>query len=452
MQSPLIFHGPPHAEGARERGNTLYEGTDVGMNLILIGMNHKTAPLAIREKLSLSCLNTVDPLAEMMKIPHVQEAMYLSTCNRVEVLANAAEGEAVLRSLKDFIFHHGNLPPEELEKCLYVHFDHEAVRHLFRVASSIDSLVMGEPQILGQVKDAYNRSVEQKATGIILNKVLHHAFRVAKRVRTETAIAGNAVSVSYAAVQLAKKIFGDLKKKTVMLIGAGEMSELTARHLLNNGVSKIMVANRTHSRAVQLAAEFNGTALEFDRLGESLRDADIVISSTGAPGYVITREMVEAALQGRKKHTLFLIDIAVPRDVDPEVGDLDNVYLYNVDDLQEVVDENMKNRRQEALKAAAIIDEEVEKHRIWRNSLAAVPAIVSLRDKTTGIIKGELERCGPWLKGLGEKERESVEMLANAIVNKIIHDPIVGLKEESQDSGETPYVVAFRRLFKLDDT
>lgn len=421
------------------------------MNLILIGMNHKTAPLEIREKLSLSCLNTVDPIAEMMNIPQVREAMYLSTCNRVEVLAHATEREGVLESLKGFIFFHGNLPPEELEKCLYVYFDDEAVRHLFRVASSLDSLVMGEPQILGQVKDAYYRSVEQKATGIILNKVLHHAFRVAKRVRTETAIAGNAVSVSYAAVKLAKKIFGDLRGKAVLLIGAGEMSELTARHLLNSGVSKIMIANRTHARALQLAEEFNGTALEFDHLGESLRSADIVISSTGAPGYIITREMVDAALHGRKKHTLFLIDIAVPRDVDPEVGDLDNVYLYNVDDLQEVVDENMKNRRQEAQKAVAIIDEEVEKHRVWKNSLAAVPTIVSLREKTEGIVKGELERCGPWLKTLGEKERNNVEILANAIVNKIIHDPIIGLKEESQDHGNTPYVAAFRRLFKLDN-
>ncbi len=422
------------------------------MNLILIGMNHKTAPLAIREKLSLSCLNTVDPIAEMMNIPRVKEAMYLSTCNRVEVMAHTAGGDGVLESLKNFIFHHGNLPPEELARCLYVYFDHEAVRHLFRVASSIDSLVMGEPQILGQVKDAYYRSVEQKATGIILNKVLHHAFRVAKRVRTETAIAGNAVSVSYAAVQLAKKIFGDLEGKAVLLVGAGEMSELTARHLLGSGVSRIMIANRTHARALQLAEEFNGTAVEFERLGESLRNVDIVISSTGAPGYLIVREMVDAVLHGRKKHPLFLIDIAVPRDVDPNVGDLDNVYLYNVDDLQEVVDENMKNRRQEAQKAAAIIDEEVEKYRAWRNSLAAVPTIVSLREKTEGIIKGELERCGPWLRILSEKERSNVELLANAIVNKIIHDPIIGLKEESQDGGDTPYVAAFRRLFRLDNT
>ena len=337
-----------------------------------------------------------------------------------------------------------------MERCLYIHFDKDAVHHLFRVTASLDSLVMGEPQILGQVKDAYHRAVENNATGMILNKVLHHAFRVAKRVRTETAIANNAVSVSYTAVELAKKIFGSLEGKAVLLIGAGEMSELAARHLINHGVGRILIANRTYARAREMADAFHGTAVEFSDLANKLGEADIVIASTGATGYVITREMVAKALHERRNRLLFLIDIAVPRDVDPEAGEIDNVFLYNIDDLQEVVDDNIRNRRQEAERAEAIIEEEVIKCRVWMNSLTVVPTIVSIREKVEGIIKGELEKSASWMKNLRDEEKNNVETLANSIVNKIIHDPITSLKEESQDNGVTPYLVAVRRLFKLD--
>jgi len=347
------------------------------MNIILIGMNHRTAPLEIREKLSLSCWNDVNPVKELLKIPHLKEAIYLSTCNRVDVLADAEDTALALDNLKSFVFHHGNLSREEMERCLYVYFDQDAVRHLFRVASSLDSLVMGEPQILVQVKEAYHRAVENKATGLILNKVLHHAFHVAKRVRTETSIAGNAVSVSYAAVELAKKIFGNLEGKTVLLVGAGEMSELAARHLINQGVKRFLIANRTYSRAQQMAETFHGTAIEFEQLAEKVGEADIVITSTGATGYVITKEMVAKALRRRKNRLLFLIDIAVPRDVEPEAGEIDNVFLYNIDDLQEVVDENIKGRRQEAEKAEAIIEEEVVKEESQKNGTA--PYLVAVR-------------------------------------------------------------------------
>jgi len=420
------------------------------MNIILIGMNHRTAPLEIREKLSLSCWNDVNPVKELLKIPHLKEAIYLSTCNRVDVLADAEDTALALDNLKSFVFHHGNLSREEMERCLYVYFDQDAVRHLFRVASSLDSLVMGEPQILGQVKEAYHRAVENKATGLILNKVLHHAFHVAKRVRTETSIAGNAVSVSYAAVELAKKIFGNLEGKTVLLVGAGEMSELAARHLINQGVKRFLIANRTYSRAQQMAEVFRGTAIEFEQLAEKVGEADIVITSTGATGYVITKEMVAKALRRRKNRLLFLIDIAVPRDVEPEAGEIDNVFLYNIDDLQEVVDENIKGRRQEAEKAEAIIEEEVVKCRAWMNSLAVVPTIVSLRGKVEHIIKREIEKSGSWMRNLSDEERNNVEILAASIVNKIIHDPIASLKEESQENGAASYLVAVRRLFKLD--
>jgi glutamyl-tRNA reductase len=422
------------------------------MNIILIGMNHKTAPLEIRERLSIACGDNTGPLVEIMKIPQIKEALYIATCNRVEVLANAVDMEDAVASLKTFVFRHGNLSMEEMARCLYLYFDHEAVRHLFRVASSIDSLVMGEPQILGQVKDAYRTAVEHNATGVILNKIIHHAFRTAKRVRTETGIASNAVSVSFAAVELAKKILGNLKGKTILLIGAGEMSELAAKHLINHGVERIFITNRTYARAVQMANDFHGTAIEFDVLPEKLRDVDIVISSTGAPGYVINASMIEAALRRRKNRLLFLIDIAVPRDIDPASGEIDNVYLYNIDDLQDIVDGNLKSRKKEVEKAETVIDEEVSKYREWFNTLEVVPTIVSLREKMEGIIRGELVKSGSWMQNLTEEERKSIEILASSIINKVLHDPITGLKEESRDNGALPYIAVIRRLFGLDNT
>lgn len=421
------------------------------MNIILIGMNHKTAPLEIRERLSLSCGDTMSPLIEIMNLPQIREAIYISTCNRVEVLANAADEKGAIEKLKAFIFNHGNLSPEEMARCLYLYYDHDAVRHLFRVASSIDSMVMGEPQILGQVKDAYRTAVEHNATGVILNKVIHHAFRTAKRVRTETAIANNAVSVSFAAVELAKKIFGNLKGKTILLIGAGEMSELAAKHLINYGVEKIFITNRTYARAVQIADDFHGTAIEFDKLHEKIQDVDIVISSTGSPGYVIDASMIASALRRRRNRLLFLIDIAVPRDIDPAAGAIDNVYLYNIDNLQDIVDGNLQIRKKEAEKAEAIIDEEVANYREWYNTLEVVPTIVSLREKMEGIIRGELAKSGSWMENLTEEERKNIEGLANSIINKVLHDPITGLKEESRDNSALPYIAAIRRLFGLED-
>ncbi len=420
------------------------------MNLILIGMNHKTAPLEIRESLSLACGDSINPLIEIMNIPQIKEAIYLSTCNRVEVLAHAVDEESAVEKLKSFIFNHGNLSPDDMARCLYLYYNHDAVRHLFRVASSIDSMVMGEPQILGQVKDAYRTAVEHNASGIMLNKIIHHAFRTAKRVRTETGIASNAISVSFAAVELAKKIFGNLQGKTVLLIGAGEMSELAAKHLLNYGVEKIFITNRTYARAVQMADNFHGTAVDFEKLQEKIHDVDMIISSTGAPGYVIDVSMITASLRRRKNRLLFLIDIAVPRDIDPAVGEIDNVYLYNIDNLQEIVDGNLQIRKKEAEKAEAIIDEEVTNYREWYNTLEVVPTIVSLREKMEGIIRGELAKSGAWMENLTEEERKNIEGLANSIINKILHDPITGLKEESRENGALPYIAAIRRLFGLD--
>jgi glutamyl-tRNA reductase len=407
------------------------------MRIVLIGMSHWTAPVEIRERLQLACGEGGPAPAELLGIPDVREVLVLSTCNRVEVLARVADGEVAVERLKEFIYRQGNLDAAELERCLYIHRDREAVRHLFRVAASLDSLVMGEPQILGQVKEAYRRAADQRATGVLLNRLVHHAFRAAKRVRTETGIAGNAVSVGYAAVELAKKIFGGLQGKTILLIGAGEMSELAARHLLRQGVGRIQIANRTYARAEAMAAEFQGTPVAFDHLSEALPEVDIVIASTGAPGYVPRNGDVDQKQQ------------AVPRDIDPAAGEIDNVFLYNIDNLQEVVDANRETRRAEAQKAEGIVAEEVAVFDAWFNALAVVPTIVALRGKMEGIVRGELEKSARWLAGFPEQERLRIEGIFDAVVNKILHDPITGLKEESREKDELPYVAAVRRLFKL---
>jgi glutamyl-tRNA reductase len=418
------------------------------MRLFLIGMSHKTAPLEMRERLQLLCGEGNQPLVELMRLTGILEVLYLATCNRVEILACTEDGAQAVEVLKAFIYRQGNLSITEMEKCLYIHRDLEAVRHLFRVTSSLDSMVMGEPQILGQMKEAYRMAVESRATGVFLNRISHHAFQVAKRVRTETGIAGNAVSVSYAAVELAKKIFGDLKGKAILLIGAGEMSELAARHLLRQGVGSIRIANRTYARAEAMAAEFQGIPVPFERFPDVLPEVDIVIASTGAPGYILNAEMVTAALK-RRNRLLFLIDIAVPRDIDPAAGEIDNVYLYNIDHLQDVVDANREGRRAEAMKAEEIVTEEVGAFERWFNALEVVPTIVALREKVEGIVKGELERSSTWLGKLDEEERNRVEILAASIVNKILHDPMTGLKEESREKDALPFVAAVRRLFKL---
>lgn len=421
------------------------------MGIVLLGINHKSAPLSIRERLSLSCGEEGKPFEALKEIPQVGEALYLATCNRVEVLVSMkdAETDAGIEGLTSFITAQGNLSPEEMGRCLYIHRDEGAVRHLFRVASSLDSMVMGEPQILGQVKDAYRLCVKQKASGVILNKLLHHAFRVAKRVRTETAIANNAVSVSYAAVELAKKIFGALKGKRALIVGAGEMAELAARHLVEGGVGRMIFTNRTYEHAVRLSDDFQGTPVEFEYLGGQLGEVDIVISSTGSPDCIISAGMIEAALRRRKNRLLFLIDVAVPRDIDPAAGQIDTVYLYNIDDLQAVVDQNTRNRLQEAQKAQIIIDEEVAKFFEWHATLEVVPTIVDLKGKAEEIIRGEMEKSHAWMKDLGADEREHIEILVNSVVNKILHDPVVGLKKESRDGGADPYVAAVKRLFRL---
>ena len=322
---------------------------------------------------------------------------------------------------KDFVSSYHSIPIETIDNALYVKQGPEAVRHVFRVASSLDSMVLGEPQILGQLKDAFEKAIEMKTTGILLNRLMKKAISVAKRIRTETRIAENAVSISYAAVELAKKIFEDLTTRVVMLLGAGDMAELAARHLINNGVRTVLVANRTYERACELARDFQGRPVKFDSFLQEMIHTDIIICSTGALNYVLSKDQVNWVMKGRKNKPMFIIDISVPRNIDPEINKLDNVYLYDIDDLNSIVDANLSERRREAEKAEAIIAEEVDVFLKWQASLDAVPTIVDLRQKAEDIRKEELKKALNKLGSLDDNEIKVIEALTNSIVNKLLH-------------------------------
>ncbi len=418
--------------------------------IILIGLNHKTAPLAVRERLFAGCEEENNLLPEFLAIEGVTEVLFLSTCNRVEVVAVIDDNPETADKLKKTLMKKGGLTGDEAT-CLYIYRDDEAIKHLFRVTASLDSLVMGEAQILGQVKDAYRQALAQNSSGVALNRLMHRSFRTAKRVRTETEIAANPVSVSFAAVELAKKILGTLTGKKILVVGAGEMAELTGTHLIGNKAEDITVVNRSLVQAAALAEKFHGRAAGLDTLDEALSHADIVISSTGAPSYIITESMIRRALSKRKNRLLFLIDIAVPRDIDPSVDNIENVYLYNIDNLQNIVDENIKNRRREALKAEKIVDEEVTLYSNWLKELEAVPTIISLRTKAEGIVRAEMEKAQGWMSSIENGDKEKIEVLVKGIVNKILHAPVAVMKEESAEFNSQDIVAAVRQLFRLDE-
>ncbi|MBN1471173.1 MAG: glutamyl-tRNA reductase [Syntrophaceae bacterium] len=418
--------------------------------IVLTGLNHKTANIAVREKIFAGCQEKKDLLPELKAIHGVDEVLYLSTCNRVEIIASVTDDASALNAIKYFLAQSGNLTEAESKGCFYEYRGEEAVRHIFRVASSLDSMVMGEAQILGQVKDAYRESLKKYATGVVLNRLMHCSFRAAKRVRSETGIAVNPVSVSHAAVELAKKIFGTLTGKKILLIGAGEMAELTGTQLIEKGAQSIIVANRSLAQAELLAEKFHGEAVALDALDKKLIEADIVISSTGASDFIVTTYMLKRIHHQRKNRLLFLIDIAVPRDIDPAVSELENVYLYNIDDIQEIVDENMNVRKKEAIKAEKIVDEEVTRYINWQKELESVPTIVSLRNKAGEIVQTEMEKASGWMQNLNREDQEKIDNLVNSIVNKVLHAPVTVLKEESSDISSRDIVDAVRRLFRLD--
>lgn len=420
------------------------------MNLIVVGLSHKTAPVEIRERLSFPAQTIGEPLNRLCTAYEINEGVIISTCNRVEVLAVTRDIEKGLWQVKKFLSEYHNIPLEELDKHLYVYISEDAVRHIFRVSSGLDSMIIGEPQILGQVKDAYGYALRHKTAGVIINKLFHKAFSVAKRIRTETKIGSSAVSVSYAAVELAKKIFGTLEGKTAMLIGAGEMAELAARHLLSSGVQEIIVANRTYEKAIEMAKGFNGTPIMFREFTHYLKKVDIVITSTAAPKFIIHPEQIAEVIKERKNRSMFFIDISVPRNIDPLVNNIDNIYLYNVDDLQSVVEANLKERAKEAKEAEAIINEELGNFHRWVKSIDVVPTIVALKKKFEEIRKGEMEKALSGMSNLRENDKETIAAMTKAIINKVVHDPVTHLKKEANNVEGDFYIEAARKLFNLD--
>ncbi len=421
------------------------------MDIIVLGLNHKTAPVHIRECVAFPEKTIHEPLRALHAVPGVRETMILSTCNRVEIAAVVESREQGAAAVRAFVAGHHEVVESELVPHLYLHAGADAVRHLFRVASSLDSLVVGEPQILGQVKDAYQYAREAGTIGMVLDRLLKKALSVAKFVRTETEIARSAVSVSFAAVELAKKIFGEIEGRSAMIIGAGEMAELAVKHLVSSGVREVFVANRTFEKAVALAQEFGGSAVKYEDLFDQLVLSDIVISSTGAPHFIIKGEDIKKVMTRRRHRPMFFIDIAVPRDIEPSVNDIDNAYLYNVDDLQTVVDGNIKERRKEAEKAEGIVDQEVGTFEKWIASLQVVPTIVQLRQSVDAMRAAELEKSLGKLAHLADKDREQVALLTQSIVNKILHSPLTVLKESSQTPEAGVYLEVTRKLFNLAD-
>ncbi|NTW67005.1 MAG: glutamyl-tRNA reductase [Nitrospirae bacterium] len=421
------------------------------MGIVVVGLSHKSAPIEVREKLYFPEETLPAALGKLMSYEGIRESLIISTCNRVEIYASVQESAKGVDRIKQFITDYHNIPREALEGSLYVYPDAQGVRHTFRVASSLDSLVLGEAQILGQLKDAFDIALKAKTTSTILNKLIKKSISVAKRVRTETRLAEGAVSISSAAVELAKKIFGDLTGKTVMLLGAGEMAELAAQHLLGNGVKNIMVANRTFERAEELAKEFKGDAIRFEHFPDALVMVDILICATGASRYVVKRDMVQKVIKDRRHKPIFMIDISNPRNIDPEVDKVDNVYLYDIDDLQSKVDVNTEGRAKEAGRAEEIVTQEVETYLLWERGLDAVPTIVDLREKVEDVRKRELDRALGSLNGITDDQKRAVEIMSQAIVNKLLHAPLVVLKQAAATPGEGDSTIAVaRRLFNLD--
>ncbi|MFW6236964.1 MAG: glutamyl-tRNA reductase [Desulfosudaceae bacterium] len=418
--------------------------------IVLIGVNHETAPVALREKLAFAAEDIPAAVRELVAAPAVNEALLFSTCNRVEILLVAGDASAAAAAALDFLCRSRRVGQEQLLPVLYRYEDDEAVRHIFRVASGLDSLVVGEPQVFGQVKEAYRLAVTEKTTGVILNRLIHRTFSVAKRVRHETGIGDSAVSISYAAIELGRKIFGSLEGRQVLLVGAGEMAELAVAHLVNHDAGTVFVANRTFERAVHLARSFVGQAVRLEEIDEALKSVDIVVSSTGSPELVVRADQVKKVMRSRRNRPVFFIDIAVPRDIDPAINRLDNAYVYDIDDLKGVVDENLAQRKKEAVKAGRIVDEAVIRFRTWYESLEVVPTVVALREKLSVIAAAEVEKTLHSLDHPSENDRAAVRRMAEALVNKIVHDPTVFLKQQVDRKSKHYYLDTLKKLFRLD--
>lgn len=421
------------------------------MNLVVVGMNHQTAPVEVREKLCFPESRIPEALGSLIKEFHLQESLILSTCNRVEVLGVSPNPEEAAGRIFEFLglFHRLELPP--MKPHLFTHTGRDAIRHIFRVTSSLDSMILGEPQILGQVKNAFNAAQQCGASGPFLTTLMNRAFNVAKRVRSETAIASAAVSISYAAVELAKKIFDQLNGKTVMILGAGKMGELSVKHLKASGVSQVLVWNRTQSRARELAAFFEGEAVPSDELYHHINRADIIISSTGSTSFILSREDGERITHHRKNRPLFIIDIAVPRDVDPEMNKISNIFLYDIDDLQHVVDANRKQRLREAVRAEEIVTAEVAAFSRRLMGLDVAPIIVALREHWETVRRDEISRFQKQIGPLSDVQQAAVENLTLSMLNKFLHGPIISLKESGQKQEAEMLIHEIKKMLGLKE-
>ena len=414
--------------------------------IVVVGLNHETAPVAVREALAFPKEGLPEALARVREEAGLGEAVILSTCNRVEVYGRSTDSS--VDAVAAFLARYHARSLEDIAPHLYRLEGEAAVRHAFRVAASLDSMVMGEPQILGQVKDAYEAAEKAGSLGSVLNALRNRSVAAAKRARTETAIGRNAVSVSHVAVELARKIFGELRDRSVLLVGAGKMSEVAARQMVRDGARASVLGGRTFEKAEQLAAALGGRAAPLEALRAELARADIVISGTGAPGIVIRREDVEAAQAARRGRPLFLIDIAVPRDVAEDAGKVSGVFLYDLDDIKTVAEANLRERKKEASAAEAILEQEIREFLEWRRSLEVVPLLVELRKRADEIRKTEIEKARRRLGPLTPEQESALEAATSAIVNKLLHGPTVQLKQMA-GNGQPEHVGFIRKLFGL---
>jgi glutamyl-tRNA reductase len=404
-------------------------------SLVLLGINHNTAPIEVRERLAIPASRLADATRTLLHQPGIHEGLILSTCNRVELLT-MQEVDADAPDLPRFLHEYFSVPTATLTPHLYEFREREAVRHLFRVASSLDSMVVGEPQILGQVKESYSIAREVGAVQSSLEPLLQRTFTVAKKIRSETQIGSSSVSIASVAVDLARKIFGSLRGKTVLLVGAGKMSELAARHLIQQGAATLLVANRTLARAEKLAQEFHGTVIPFDEIYAQADRADIVITSTGSPQKLFGRSHGEHFLQRRRNRPMFFIDIAVPRDVDPRMNEVEGCFVYDIDDLQQVAQANLADRSREAEAAETIVSREVEKYHERLQSRDAVPAILALQQSAEAIREAELARSASKLGTLTPQQQEAVEALTRSLTAKLLHPQLAALRK-SAAGGDT---------------
>lgn len=422
-------------------------------DIIIVGMNHRSAPIELRESVAFESSYVLQALGQLQTYPSIEESVILSTCNRVEIVAAAVNGMSASEEIKAFLAEQrARKNRHSFENHVYIHRGPEAIRHLFRVAASLDSMVVGEPQILGQLKEYYNVARTAGTVGTILHRLFHRSFSVAKRVRNETAIASRAVSVSSVAVGLARRIFDRLDDKTVMLIGAGKMGDLMARHLQRSGVHSLMVTNRTFERAVELAGRIHGSPILFEDFPRYLTLADLVIGCTGSPEILLDAATVDKVLRERKQKAMFLIDIGDRRNFDPAINEIDNVYLYNIDDLKGVAEENLQERSNEAEKAEGIVQAEVDNFTRWIESLEQVPTITALRQRLEEIRQRELERSlGGSLRDLSDKQRAALEDMTTAMMNKILHAPMSHIRLHSKNEDEkTLFIAALKKLFDLE--